>query len=68
MNLAERNNPCVVKSIEAFQRAGTSWMDIEGMGYWTVKPVECELTHDGVGYRSHIVGSGKRSPAQLKIL
>ncbi|GFX86073.1 retrovirus-related Pol polyprotein from transposon 297 [Trichonephila clavipes] len=31
-----------------------------------VRPVECELAQNGVEYRGHIVGLGKRSPAQLK--
>ncbi|GFU11313.1 retrovirus-related Pol polyprotein from transposon 17.6 [Trichonephila clavipes] len=32
-----------------------------------VRPAECELAQNGVEYRGHIVGSGKRSPAKLKV-
>ncbi|GFX90040.1 hypothetical protein TNCV_887381 [Trichonephila clavipes] len=30
-------------------------------------PVECEPVQDGIEYHGHIVGLGKRSPAQLKV-
>ncbi|GFT02532.1 hypothetical protein TNCV_1487491 [Trichonephila clavipes] len=31
-----------------------------------VRPAEFELAQDGVEYCSHVVGLGKKSPAQLK--
>ncbi|GFW77095.1 retrovirus-related Pol polyprotein from transposon 17.6 [Trichonephila clavipes] len=33
----------------------------------TIKPAKCKFTQDSVKYLGHVVGLGKRSPAQLKV-
>ncbi|GFX57312.1 uncharacterized protein TNCV_3914761 [Trichonephila clavipes] len=40
---------------------------LERSTHLAVRPVECEPAQDGVEYRCHVVGLGKRSPAQLKV-
>ncbi|GFY60516.1 retrovirus-related Pol polyprotein from transposon 297 [Trichonephila inaurata madagascariensis] len=33
----------------------------------TIKPAKCKFAQDSVKYLGHVVGLGKRSPAQLKV-